>query len=364
MQTKTIRKIADLQSIVVRPVIQSEESEFKELMQAHHYLGALPKIGETIWYIATLHGEWIALLSFSSAALKCAVRDQWIGWNHRNQYDRLHLITNNTRFLILPDWHYPNVASRILSLCQRRLASDWQHTFKHPLLMLETFVDPSRFEGTIYKAANWRFLGHSKGFKRIQGRYSKEDGIPKKVFVYALQRNAQALMSQPILNQKLQYGRRKLMLPVKHMQALPDFFTDMKDPRRGQGRRHSLTTVLSIAVAAILCGAKGYSGISEWADSLGQKARVNFRCRRENGKRVVPSVSIIRNVMIGVEPDELDAALQRWTETYEKQDKSLAIDGKTMRGSVAENGRQTHIMSAVGHQTQDCYAQKKLASSR
>jgi len=62
------------------------------------------------------------------------VSNQWIGRGYRHQYDRLHLITNNSRFLILPGWHYPNVASRILSLCQRRLAADWQQRFKHPLL--------------------------------------------------------------------------------------------------------------------------------------------------------------------------------------------------------------------------------------
>ncbi len=83
-----------LKQILIRPVKRSEESRYQELMQAHHYLGALPKIGETIWYIATLREEWVSLLSFSSPALKCAVRDQWIGWNYRHQYDRLHLVTS------------------------------------------------------------------------------------------------------------------------------------------------------------------------------------------------------------------------------------------------------------------------------
>src|SRR5665811_158519 len=86
-------------------------------MQAHHYLGSLAKIGENLWYVATILGEWVALLSFSSAALKCTARDRWIGWNFRHQYSRLNLLTNNSRFLILPEWHYPNLASKTLSLC-------------------------------------------------------------------------------------------------------------------------------------------------------------------------------------------------------------------------------------------------------
>lgn len=135
-------------------------------MQTHHYLGALPKIGETLWYVATWREDWVALLSFSAAAWKCAARDRWIGWPSRHQYDRLSLLANNGRFLILPTWHRPNLASRILALCQRRLSADWQKRFGHPVLLLETFVDPTRFQGTLYKATNWIYVGDTKGFRR------------------------------------------------------------------------------------------------------------------------------------------------------------------------------------------------------
>jgi len=194
MQGQQPEKTIGIQFITVRPIEQHECSKFTNLMQQHHYLGALPKIGETIWYIASLHDEWIALISFSSAALKCSARDQWIGWNFRHQYDRLHLITNNSRFLILPNWHRPNFASRILSLCQKRLPSDWIHTFHHPLLLVETFVDPSLFEGTVYKAANWKFLGYTKGFQRTKDHYKPNGKSKKMVFVYPLKTNAQAIM--------------------------------------------------------------------------------------------------------------------------------------------------------------------------
>jgi hypothetical protein len=117
-----------LEDILVRPVKRFEEQRYQALMQAHHYLGALPKIGETLWYVALWHKQWVALLSFSAAAWKCAARDRWIGWAFRHQYDRLKLVANNSRFLILPDWHRSNLASRTLSLCQKkapgRLAGD------------------------------------------------------------------------------------------------------------------------------------------------------------------------------------------------------------------------------------------------
>ena len=120
----------NLLKVLVRPVRALEQQRFKKLMQKHHYLGALPKISETLWYVATFGDQWVALLSFSAAALKCSARDRWIGWDFRHQYDRLKLVTNNSRFLILPDWHFPNLASRILSLCQKRLPADWQAVFR------------------------------------------------------------------------------------------------------------------------------------------------------------------------------------------------------------------------------------------
>jgi hypothetical protein len=130
-----------LAALKVRPVERSEEGRYQEQMASHHYLGALPKIGETVWYVATWREQWVAQLNISAAALKCGVRDRWIGWDFRSQYGRLNLIANNSRFLILPDWHRPNVGSRVLSLTTRRIVADWQTRFGHPLLLLETFMD-------------------------------------------------------------------------------------------------------------------------------------------------------------------------------------------------------------------------------
>lgn len=149
------------------------------------------------------------------------------------------------------------------------------------------------------------------------------------------------------------------MLQAEHMQSLPYFFSDIPDPRRAQGRRHRLSTVLAIAAGAILCGMRGYRAISDWANSLGPKARERFRCRRENGRSIVPSEFVIRDVLVRVDPIHLDRALQRWNETYGRKDKSLAMDGKTMCNAIDEQGHQTHIMSVVGHETKNCYTQKK-----
>jgi hypothetical protein len=288
-------------------------------------------------------------------------RDRYIGWDYRHQYDRLSLIANNSRFLILPDYHQKNLASRVLSLCQRRVRKDWQERFGFPLLVLETFVDPSRFQGTIYKASNWQFVGFSKGYHRIRGGYTNTKTSSKKVFLYPLQRNAYALLSRPTLGPIYHTGGPRMKLTADQMRSLPSFFAQISDPRRAQGRRHALQVVLAIAAGAILCGMRGYRGISDWAQSLGQKARERFRCRRENGKYIVPSETIIRNVLIRVDPNELDQALMSWNETYGAEDESLAIDGKTMCNALDDDDRQIHVMSVVGHQSKQCYTQKKLA---
>jgi hypothetical protein len=349
----------NLRDVHVRPIERSEEGRYQELMDEHHYLGRLPKISETLWYIALWDNQWVALLSFSAAAWKCSARDRWIGWSSRHQYDRLKLVANNSRFLILPDCHIPNLGSRVLSTCQKRLPADWQNTFGHPLILLETFVDPQRFHGTVYKAANWLCVGQTRGFRRTGKGYSAKIHSPKMVFVRPLQSNARELLSGPLLESTFNIGGSKSMIAAEHMRSLPQFFRDIPDPRRVQGRRHRLPTVLAIATGAVLCGMRGYKAIADWANSLGQKARERFRCRVENGRCVVPSEYVIRDVLIRVDPTHLDRALQKWNEAYGKKDESLAIDGKTMCNAIDEQGCQTHIMSAIGHQTKTCYTQKK-----
>ncbi len=354
----------DLGEILVRPVRCCEEQRYQSLMQEHHYLGALAKIGETVWYVATWRDQWVGLVSFSAAAWKCTARDRWIGWDFRHQYDRLKLVVNNSRFLILPAWHVPNLGSRLLALCERRLARDWPENFGHPVLLLETFVDPQRFRGTVYKAANWVQVGNTRGYRRTTRGYSAVPQSPKWVFVKPLQVDARTLLSGATLPSAYRTGDSKIMLSADQAQSLPSFFADIPDPRRAQGRRHRLTTVLAIAAGAVLCGMRGYKAIADWANGLGPKARQRFGCRSQAGRYLVPSESIIRDVLIRVDPAALDRALQRWNQAYAGEDESLAIDGKTMCNALDEQGQQTHVMSVIGHQTKICYTQKKSASCR
>jgi len=349
-----------LWELQVRPVERIEEERYQEQLARHHYLGALKKISETVWYVATWREQWVAQLSVSAAALKCGVRDRWIGWDFRSQYGRLKLIANNSRFLILPGWNRPNVGSRVLSLTERRVVTDWKTRFGHPLLLLETFVDPERFHGGVYRAANWIELGLSRGYRRIREGYSAQADGPKRVFVRPLCRDPRAQLTHANPNSLQRIGVPKIMLNAEQMRSLPECFRKIPDPRRRQGRRHPLSVVLGIAAGASLCGMRGYKGMSNWADALGQQARERFGCRRENGRYVVPSESVIRDCLVRIESGSLDLALDTWNQAWGVlDDEALAVDGKTMKNALDDAGRQTHIMSVIGHDSKHCYAQKK-----
>ena len=251
-----------LSEVAVDIVAVEDEARFRDLMQAHHYLGAVPGMGETVRYVAHHRGRWLALAVFSAPALKCGARDRWIGWDYGVQFGRLHLVTNNSRFLILPGGER-NLGSRVLSLCARRLVNDWPARFGHDLLLAETFVDPAYFRGTVYRAANWIEVGRTRGFARDGHSYS-EHAHPKLVFLHPLCRGARARLRAAHLDPRLRHGVPKMTLSAARMRSLPEFFQDIDDPRRRQGRRHALPTVLALATAATLCGMRGYKAISEW----------------------------------------------------------------------------------------------------
>jgi hypothetical protein len=340
----------NLDAVSVRLLDRSEEVRFRQLLDAHHYLGSLPKIGETLWYVATYGEAWVALLCFSAAALKCGARDRWIGWDFRFQYDRLNFLANNSRFLILPEWHYPNLGSKVLSLCAKRIAADWQANFGHPLAMLETFVDPERFRGTIYQAANWTYVGDSRGFSRTRSGYDASPGSPKKVFIKVLDPDARACLSRPVLDPGYRTGVPTIALSAAQVLSLLDCFKSIADPRRGQGCRHRLATVLALATAGTLAGMRGHKAISGWVGQLGQHALARFRCRREDGRYVAPSPSTIRDALLRVDAGLVDAALRRFHVICGNAGTALAIEAKTMCKVVRNERHRIPVPGADGPQ--------------
>jgi len=143
-------------------------SLFKYLLYRYHYLGLNVTVGENMKYlIFDKERRPLACLLFGSAAWSCAVRDDFIGWDKDTRINHLYFLTNNTRFLILPWVRVPHLASHILSIIIRRIQGDWQNKYGHGLFLLETFVEIDRFRGICYKAANWRYVGLTRGRSRF-----------------------------------------------------------------------------------------------------------------------------------------------------------------------------------------------------
>lgn len=184
---------ADLDRLVVRPIVPEERLGWRVYMERYHYLGWRPVVGEHILYAAEIDGELVALLGWASAALRVTARERYIGWDDVGRRERLHLVANNVRFLMLPWVHVRNLASRVLALNLRRLSADWQQRWRHPIHLAETFVDSARFRATCYRAANWRYIGQSAGRSRKGNRYLFHSS-PKAVYLYELHRRARQML--------------------------------------------------------------------------------------------------------------------------------------------------------------------------
>ncbi len=164
---------------------KSESRLWNEYIERYHYLGHKPLPGAQLRYFIYAQNQPIALLGFGAAAWHTAPRDQFIGWSHEQRKKNLHFIINNARFLILPWVKSKNLASMILSKAARRVPDDWQEQYNYRPVLLETFVEKPRFEGTCYKAANWQYLGQTKGRGKL-GVSGKQSVPIKDLWVYPL----------------------------------------------------------------------------------------------------------------------------------------------------------------------------------
>jgi hypothetical protein len=172
----------------VRPVDGAEEETlWNQLVDHYHYLGYRGAFGARLRYFIHLPqaGETpVGCLLFAASAWHVECREQWLGWDGRTRMARLHLILNNSRFLLLPWVRVPNLASAALAAAARRLPGDWQLRFAYQPVLLEAFVDPARFHGGCYRAAGWQWLGQSTGTSRSRQR--GQALAPKHVFVRPL----------------------------------------------------------------------------------------------------------------------------------------------------------------------------------
>ena len=187
----SVGQYSDLKIQIVGP---GDDYLWGYLLHHYHYLGLPKLVGEHLKYLAYAGGQVVACMAWASAAFKVKSRDEFIGWDPTTRQQRLHLLANNVRFLVLPWIQVKYLASKVLAKSLRRLSRDWQKTYGHQVYLTETFVDNSRFEGTCYKAANWQYVGQTSGSAK-KGNTYLHHGQPKAVYLYPLHRNFRRLLN-------------------------------------------------------------------------------------------------------------------------------------------------------------------------
>ena len=256
---------------------------------------------------------WL-LLRWHAAALHRAAPERWIGWRPLQRRQRLFLIVNNSRFLLLPTAAgTPHLASRVLGPSLRSLPRDCLAQHGHAILLAETFGDPRYFAGTCYRAANWLEIGRTR------------------VFVYPLRRQLAAPAPCP----EWLPWRPRMTLTTAQMFSLRDFLRRVSDPRGRRGKRYPLPALLTIVLAARLAGSSTLTRRSDFGRALEQSVLQDFGIprRRPTGRYHAPGISTLHYALKDVAADTLEDLLAEWTRTQAPEGEPLALDGKTLRGS-------------------------------
>lgn len=283
-----------LESLQVRLLERHEVERCNGLLQQHHYLGSPKPVGERLYYVVSDAQErWLALLVFAAAAKHLKCRDQWIGWTDEQRERRLALVVNNIRFLLLPDRTFPNLGTRVLRMVLAHLSNDWQAAYGHPVLVVETFVDPDQFCGTVYTANGWQELGKTDGSGRHQRDYYVRHDKPKRLFVRELcrhgRRSLQAEQLKPALAMVEAKVGPKSRHTVKEIGSIVDYLKQAPDFRK-RVESYPLWSLLAICLLAMLCGApRGSKDLAKFARKLSQAQRRALGIRPRHGRYPAPS---------------------------------------------------------------------------
>jgi hypothetical protein len=338
----------------VRIVLVSEPEErrcFQRFLKKHHYLGAIKPVGEQMYYAAVdAQGDWLALLLFSAAAKHLKHRDQWIGWTRAQRDRRLSLVVNNSRFLILPKARIVNLGSRVLRLTLDRLSADWEARYDHPVMVVETFVDPEQFCGTVYTASGWQELGLTDGWGRCRRDFYVQHQKPKRLFVREVAKNARRSLQAEHLKSALAGVEKKagarsyhkcqeLRALSEHFKALPEY--------RGRVESYPVWSLVTLMLLALLCDApRGQKDLAKLARRLTQHQRRALGIRpNPQGYFPAPSQSTFSRLLAKLDARRLNQILleiQIQVRGQPPPDELIAVDGKEPR-----HGPGDAILSAV-----------------
>lgn len=330
--------LAEVQSHLL--TTPKEKTRARRFLAKHHYLGDVRAVGEQLFHAITdASGGWLGVLVFCAAARRLRARDRWIGWSEEQRRRRLPLIVNNCRFLLLPHKTFPNLGSRALRLSLDRLSADWQARYGHPVVLVETFVDPEQFCGTVYTANSWQELGTTDGFGRVRRDFYVQHNKPKRLFVRELGRNARRSLQADKLKPALacvaaKTPPRSTQSPaqirslVQHLKSLPDY-------RRRIGI-YPLWTLVAIAVLAHWCGApRGQKDLAKFARGLSQPQRRALGIRRQaDGEYPAPSQPTFCRMMQRIDANAVETIflqMQQHLRGPAPAQELIVLDGKQPR---------------------------------
>jgi len=358
-----------LKRVTVRLVQAEDRARFDELLKTKHYLSSASIGGQSLRYVAELDGEWVALASFSAPALHLKAREKWIGWSARQRARRLGFVVNNSRYLVLAERHeLPNMASRVLGMCLRRLSRDWQEAWGHPVVMVESFVDETRYRGVCYRACGFEAVGMTAGFGRASRDFYHEHGLPKQLYLRALHKDGRALLRRARLPKDLAEYEEDVAGPCPfRAPALGSLFTrfrQLKDGRSGHGLRHRQSFVLACAAVAVLMGAGGYKAIEDICKRFTKRQLRALGCRPDSeGRLLPPSDSTFFRVLNKIDAHSFDQMIGQWLIEQEISELAqLAVDGKVLRGSSRTDGKPLQLLSVVTHRLRLTLGQEPIDS--
>ena len=332
--------------LTVRLVSTEEVERFDQLITQHHYLKNGHLVGEHLRYVAEYRGQWLALATWNAPALHLKARDHFIGWTDEQRRTRLPLLINNSRLLVLPACHCPNLISRFMKLMLARLSPDWVESWRHPLALAETFVDPHLYQGTAYKASGWHRLGPTAGWKRSAEDFYQKHDRPKQIWVRELVPNACRKLGAQALPPEWQSVEEKaaprctVKAPqmhslVEHLRAeVPEF-------RSKEALAYPLAGLLALIALAMFSGVRrGPQDLAQYAATLsqGQLRALGFRRDKHTGRIRCPGESTFKRMLPRIHAAALERALLRWQDQVlgTAQDQLVIVDGKTLRHAHVE----------------------------
>ena len=328
--------------LTIRVAGEQDVKRFNQLLDERHPQEAPEPVGRELRVVIELAGEWIGLLLWSSACQRLQDREEKIGWTNAQRAQRLNLIVQLRRYLLLhATGTRPNLASEALAAATRALPQLWKKRFDCEPLLVESFSDLEAHAGTCYKAAGWIPVGMSKGFAKHRGDLYSFHGRPKKLWIRPLRKKAIEWLRAPHLPKRYEAGATscahgQMPLKASQMRSLAQALRQMPDPR-ARNRKYPLGALLTVIAMALLSGARDLAQIQRFSWRLlpAQRAALSFRRRPGKATFQMPGYSVYRDVLIALDLDAFARLLSAWLLVHRGTlPAALALDGKMIRDTI------------------------------